>query len=100
MPACVVAAARIRKANELGEPEAAGIQAAARRPLVPRPRLHLIRFHGVLAPNAKLCSEMIGAQIRRCERDPRGVLGNLQERMNKADTRKNEDRVRSEAEFI
>ena len=23
-------------------------------PLVPRPRLHLIRFHGVLAPNAKL----------------------------------------------
>ena len=24
--------------------------------LVPRPRLHLIRFHGVLAPNAKLRS--------------------------------------------
>ena len=23
--------------------------------LVPRPRLHLIRIHGVLAPNAKLC---------------------------------------------
>jgi hypothetical protein len=22
--------------------------------LVPRPRLHLVRFHGVLAPNAKL----------------------------------------------
>ncbi|MGH8773510.1 MAG: transposase, partial [Burkholderiales bacterium] len=22
--------------------------------LVPRPRLHLIRFHGVLAPNAKV----------------------------------------------
>ena len=22
--------------------------------LVPRPRLHLIRFHGVLAPNAKM----------------------------------------------
>ena len=22
--------------------------------LLPRPRLHLIRFHGVLAPNAKL----------------------------------------------
>ena len=22
--------------------------------LVPRPRLHLIRFHGVLAPNARL----------------------------------------------
>jgi hypothetical protein len=27
--------------------------------LVPRPRLHLIRFHGVLAPNAKLRSEII-----------------------------------------
>ena len=26
--------------------------------LVPRPRLHLIRFHGVLAPNAKLRSAM------------------------------------------
>ena len=25
--------------------------------LVPRPRLHLIRFHGVLAPNAKLRSQ-------------------------------------------
>jgi Putative transposase len=27
--------------------------------LVPRPRLHLIRFHGVLAPNAKLRCEII-----------------------------------------
>ncbi len=27
--------------------------------LVPRPRLHLIRLHGVLAPNAKLRSEII-----------------------------------------
>ena len=27
--------------------------------LVPRPRLHLIRFHGVLAPNAKLRSEIV-----------------------------------------
>ena len=27
--------------------------------LVPRPRLHLIRFHGVLAPNAKLRAEII-----------------------------------------
>jgi hypothetical protein len=27
--------------------------------LVPRPRLHLIRFHGVLAPNARLRSEII-----------------------------------------
>ncbi len=28
-------------------------------PLVPRPRLHLIRFHGVLAPNAKLRSAIV-----------------------------------------
>ncbi len=27
--------------------------------LVPRPRLHLIRFHGVLAPNAKLCALVV-----------------------------------------
>ena len=27
--------------------------------LVPRPRLHLIRFHGVLAPNAKLRALMV-----------------------------------------
>jgi Putative transposase len=27
--------------------------------LVPRPRLHLIRFHGVLAPNAKVRCEII-----------------------------------------
>ncbi|MGH8526225.1 MAG: transposase, partial [Gammaproteobacteria bacterium] len=27
--------------------------------LVPRPRLHLIRFHGVLAPHAKLRPEII-----------------------------------------
>jgi len=27
--------------------------------LVPRPRLHLIRFHGVLAPHAKLRAEII-----------------------------------------
>jgi hypothetical protein len=26
---------------------------------VPRPRLHLIRFHGVLTPNAKLRCEII-----------------------------------------
>jgi len=26
---------------------------------VPRPRLHLIRFHGVLAPNAKLRSQIV-----------------------------------------
>jgi len=27
--------------------------------LVPRPRLHLIRFHGVLAPHAKLRAQMV-----------------------------------------
>ena len=27
--------------------------------LVPRPRLHLIRFHGVLAPNAKLRATIV-----------------------------------------
>ena len=29
--------------------------------LVPRPRLHLIRFHGVLAPNAKLRALVVPA---------------------------------------
>jgi len=27
--------------------------------MVPRPRLHLIRFHGVLAPNAKLRAQVV-----------------------------------------
>jgi Putative transposase len=31
--------------------------------LVPRPRLHLIRFHGVLAPNAKLRSQVVPQPI-------------------------------------
>ena len=33
--------------------------------LVPRPRLHLIRFHGVLAPNAKLRSEIIPGPVEQ-----------------------------------
>ena len=33
--------------------------------LVPRPRLHLIRFHGVLAPNAKLRSRIVPAPAER-----------------------------------
>ena len=33
--------------------------------LVPRPRLHLIRFHGVLAPNAKLRSQIVPAPPER-----------------------------------
>ena len=32
---------------------------------VPRPRLHLIRFHGVLAPNAKLRSKIVPALAER-----------------------------------
>jgi hypothetical protein len=43
---------------------------------VPRPRLHLIRFHGVLAPNAKLRAMVVpqepeppaaAAQLAECE---------------------------------
>jgi hypothetical protein len=33
--------------------------------LVPRPRLHLIRFHGVLAPNAKSRSEIIPSPVEQ-----------------------------------
>lgn len=33
--------------------------------LVPRPRLHLIRFHGVLAPNAKLRRQIVPAPAER-----------------------------------
>ena len=33
--------------------------------LVARPRLHLIRFHGVLAPNAKLRSKIVPAPPER-----------------------------------
>jgi len=33
--------------------------------LVPRPRLHLIRFHGVLAPNAKLRRQIVPAPLER-----------------------------------
>ena len=32
--------------------------------LAPRPRLHLIRFHGVLAPNAKLRSRVVPAPVQ------------------------------------
>ena len=31
--------------------------------LVPRPRLHLIRFHGVLAPNAKLRAQVVPQRV-------------------------------------
>ena len=34
--------------------------------LVPRPRLHLIRFHGVLAPHAKLRSAVVPATVEKC----------------------------------
>ena len=32
---------------------------------MPRPRLHLIRFHGVLAPNAKLRGQIVSAPAER-----------------------------------
>jgi hypothetical protein len=32
---------------------------------LPRPRLHLIRFHGVLAPNAKLRGKIVSAPAER-----------------------------------
>jgi putative transposase len=38
--------------------------------LVPRPRLHLIRFHGVLAPNAKLRSKIVPAPAERATETP------------------------------
>ncbi len=38
--------------------------------LVPRPRLHLIRFHGVLAPNAKLRSKIVPTPAERATAPP------------------------------
>jgi hypothetical protein len=35
--------------------------------LVPRPRLHLIRFHGVLAPNAKLRALVVPKDLAEAE---------------------------------
>ncbi|MGH8532689.1 MAG: transposase, partial [Gammaproteobacteria bacterium] len=40
--------------------------------LVPRPRLHLIRFHGVLAPNAKLRPQIIPSAPVNTTDDPSG----------------------------
>lgn len=40
--------------------------------LVPRPRLHLIRFHGVLAPNAKLRPQIIPSAPVNATDDPSG----------------------------
>jgi hypothetical protein len=38
--------------------------------LVPRPRLHLIRFHGILAPNAKLRSLVVPRAPASARRAP------------------------------
>jgi putative transposase len=38
--------------------------------LIPRPRLHLIRFHGVLAPNAKLHPQIIPSSERQAGNVP------------------------------
>ncbi|MGQ0444595.1 MAG: transposase [Beijerinckiaceae bacterium] len=40
--------------------------------LVPRPRLHLIRFHGVLAPNAKLRAAIIPSPPANATDPPAG----------------------------
>ena len=37
---------------------------------LPRPRLHLIRFHGVLAPNAKLRRQIVPAPAERAAAPP------------------------------
>ena len=47
-------------ANERVQANAAALEFMQRlAALVPRPRLHLIRFHGVLAPNAKLRAQVV-----------------------------------------
>ncbi len=38
--------------------------------LVPRPRLHLIRFHGVLAPNAKLRALVVPQEVPQVPETP------------------------------
>jgi hypothetical protein len=38
--------------------------------LVPRPRLHLIRFHGVLAPNARLRGKIVPTPAERATEPP------------------------------
>jgi hypothetical protein len=38
--------------------------------LVPRPRLHLIRFHGVLAPNAKLRALVVPQEVSQVPETP------------------------------
>ena len=38
--------------------------------LVPRPRLHLIRFHGVLAPNAKLRALVVPQEVSQAPEPP------------------------------
>jgi hypothetical protein len=48
--------------------------------LVPRPRLHLIRFHGVLAPNAKLRPEIIPSSGRQSRFSRGGDLPWLSQR--------------------
>ena len=42
--------------------------------LVPRPRLKLIRFHGALAPNAKLRSEIILGSRKNKSNPPAGIM--------------------------
>ncbi len=46
--------------------------------LVPRPRLHLIRFHGVLAPNAKLRSLVVPHGSPKDEQAPGVAASGIQ----------------------
>ncbi len=49
--------------------------------LVPRPRLHLIRFHGVLAPNAKLRAQVVPKDSELTQAaQPQGALPELRRR--------------------
>ncbi len=44
--------------------------------LVPRPRLHLIRFHGVLAPHAKLRAAIVPHPARAKPAIPPQIMPN------------------------
>jgi hypothetical protein len=50
---------RITRSGPCKRPRAPTTLPLGRRALVPRPRLHLTRFHGVLAPHAKLRAEIV-----------------------------------------
>lgn len=59
----VIATFRIKHSGLKASPDQANLRRLAA--LVRRPRLHLIRFHGVLAPNAKLRAAIVPEPARR-----------------------------------